>query len=414
MRKLKYTNRDERFREYVSEIERLTQSDYSEGFLERVKSVYDDAEANTVTDKLTGLTLLTGYDYGQLYDWDLYFECIFSAYAGEYRYCRNNLTAFFARQEESGFIKRSFGPYNYGASHPFKPFIAQIMLLYYNGTGDIQFVRENFVRIEKWLDYYYLSYDRDGNGLCCWVNADASGMDNQNSRVLPDGNGEGVDLNCYLYREHSAMAELAKALGDEYSEKVMYFEEKAELIAQRINGLLWDEEDGFYYDRNEATGELVKERGISGLMPLWCGIVPRERAESLISYLENPDEFMTEYPIATLSRASRSYDCGGSQPPSGYCNWNGTTWIVTNYMIFHGLLDYGYDKLAKMIAEKTFELVYVKNDKTREYYNGETGEGYGRNPFYGWSSLGYLMVYEYYMEENPTAKNSKPAALFSF
>lgn len=71
-------------------------------------------------------------------------------------------------------------------------------------------------------------------------------------------------------------------------------------------------------------------------------------------------------------------------------------------MIFHGLLDYGYNDIAKELAYKTFELVYKQNEITREYYNSDTGEGYGRSPFYGWSTLAYFMPLEYELKYNPT------------
>ena len=108
------------------------------------------------------------------------------------------------------------------------------------------------------------------------------------------------------------------------------------------------------------------------------------------------------YPVNTLAQDETEYDQSGAQPPSGHCNWNGTTWIPFNYMVFHGLLNYGYNDVAKELAHKTFDLVYKQNALTREYYNSDTGEGYGRNPFYGWSTLAYFMPLEYELGYDPT------------
>ena len=71
----------------------------------------------------------------------------------------------------------------------------------------------------------------------------------------------------------------------------------------------------------------------------------------------------------------------------------GSVWIPTNYMVFRGLINYGYTDLAQELANKTFELV-VSEEQLREFYNGETGNGQGRMPFWGWSSLGYIMKAE--------------------
>ena len=38
----------------------------------------------------------------------------------------------------------------------------------------------------------------------------------------------------------------------------------------------------------------------------------------------------------------------------------------------------------------------------REFYNGETGSGQGLNPFWGWSTLAYLMPVEYQLKYDPT------------
>jgi hypothetical protein len=61
-------------------------------------------------------------------------------------------------------------------------------------------------------------------------------------------------------------------------------------------------------------------------------------------------------------------------------------------MIYHGLKFYGYNDLATIVAERTKEL--VDKSGNREYYNSETGEGLGMNPFWGWSLLGHFFKLE--------------------
>jgi hypothetical protein len=43
-----------------------------------------------------------------------------------------------------------------------------------------------------------------------------------------------------------------------------------------------------------------------------------------------------------------------------------------------------------------------RNAVTREYYDSQTGQGYGMNPFWGWSSLAYVMPLEYGLHYDPT------------
>jgi hypothetical protein len=83
-------------------------------------------------------------------------------------------------------------------------------------------------------------------------------------------------------------------------------------------------------------------------------------------------------------------------------------------MVFHGLLDYGYTDLAKELARKTFDMAFVRNKITREYYNAETGAGNGLNPFWGWSTLAYFMPFEYELKYDPSAlQNNRLLAISS-
>jgi len=70
-------------------------------------------------------------------------------------------------------------------------------------------------------------------------------------------------------------------------------------------------------------------------------------------------------------------------------------------MLMHGLMQYGYKDIAKKLAYKNFELALIKNEVTREYYNAETGEGKGLDPFWGWSALAYFMPIECELNYNP-------------
>jgi hypothetical protein len=71
-------------------------------------------------------------------------------------------------------------------------------------------------------------------------------------------------------------------------------------------------------------------------------------------------------------------------------------------MVFHGLLRYGYRDAAKELALRTFRMALDLNANTREYYDSDTGKGNGMNPFWGWSSLAYVMPLDYLNGYDPT------------
>jgi len=333
---------------------------------------------------------VTGYAIHELYDWDLYFETLFLSHFGVAVYCRNNVETFLDTQLENGFISRSVVKVR--AGQHFKPFLAQTALLGARQLQDFRWLagERYYPRLKKYLEYWFRC-DGDRNGLCVWDGSDHSGMDNQARRLgyIDVGEYEGVDLNCYLVREMEAMAEIAREIHKD--EDAAFYTACAETLKQKINEVFWDEEDGFYYDRHEKTGKLNKVKSVAGFIPLWVGAAPAERAERLVKeHLLNPNEFWLKYPVATWAKSEPDYH---QEKIGNESTWMGATWIPTNYMVFRGLVRYGYNDIAQQLADKTFELV-ASEVNLREYYNGETGAGQGLSPFWGWSSLGYLMKAE--------------------
>jgi putative isomerase len=171
------------------------------------------------------------------------------------------------------------------------------------------------------------------------------------------------------------------------------YEQHAKNLSDLINKVFWDEKDGFYYDRNEKTGQIVRVKSVAGFTGLWSGVATPDRARRLVyEHLLNEKEFWVKYPVASYSQTEPDYYQGSR---AGECNWRGTAWIPTNYMIFHGLVRYGYTDVAKQLALKTFRLALTENPVTREFYDADTGKGNGMNPFWGWSSLAYVMPLEF-------------------
>jgi hypothetical protein len=48
----------------------------------------------------------------------------------------------------------------------------------------------------------------------------------------------------------------------------------------------------------------------------------------------------------------------------------------------------------------------VANSVTREFYDSDTGKGNGMNPFWGWSSLAYVMPIDFVERYNPMELHS--------
>lgn len=361
----------------------------------RLESVNDDIVTNGIL-KFGDFPdpLETGYVYHQFYDWDLYFENVYLSYNGVPDFCFNNFKAFLSLEKPDGFIQRSFGPKKFGLTQQFKPFLAQLAILGSKQRGNnFEWLRDSYYNgLAKYIDRWF-AYDSDKNGLPVWESSDASGMDNEIRRAGPRGGNfdEGTDLACYLYRELQAMAFIADKLGKAEDHKK--YLARADALAQHVNKILWDDQEGFYFDRNEKTGELNHLKSAAGFLPLWVGIASPEQARRLVTeHLLNTNEFWLKYPVATYSRTEKDFYEGRKRTE---CNWQGPVWIPVNYMIFHGLLRYGFKDAARDLAYRTFSLALDENPVTREYYDSDTGNGNGMNPFWGWSTLAYVMPLEF-------------------
>ncbi len=338
--------------------------------------------------------LITGYAYGEFFDWDLYFENVYLSYYGVSDYDFTNLKLFLDKQQPDGFVARTIGIKYPRPTQMFKPFMAQLVVLGASQNHDnYEWLRANYYhRLQKYIDRWF-AYDHDGNGLPVWNSSDASGMDNQISRSgdLESYRDEGVDLACYLYRELQAMQIISTKLGKTADSKM--YADRADRLAKAINKVFWNEQDGFYYDRDEKTGKTIRIKSVVGFLPMWAGVASPAQARRLVhDHLMNRNEFWLTYPVATYAKSEPDFYEGSR---SGECNWEGPAWIPTNYMIFHGLLQYGYNDAARELALRTLKLAMAANPVTREFYDSDTGKGNGMNPFWGWSSLAYVMPIDF-------------------
>jgi glycogen debranching enzyme len=239
----------------------------------------------------------------------------------------------------------------------------------------------------------WFSYDSDHNGLPVWNSADAAGTDNQWSRAgaLSSFTVEGVDLASYLIRELRAMAVIATALGNKADAAA--FSQHGDEVVKLINTVFWDETQGMYFDRNEKTGQRVTVKSATNFTPLYAGAATPERAKRMIQeHLLNPVEFWLTYPVASYAKTEPDYYQGSYHE----CNWRGSTWAPTNYMIFQGLQAYGYHTEARELARRLFNMAVLKNPVLREYYNAESGDGLGQTRFWGFTALYYGMLLESY------------------
>jgi len=237
---------------------------------------------------------------------------------------------------------------------------------------------------------------------------------------MPPKSVEGPDTNAFMVLEYRALGELCRRMGRSDTE----WEEKASLLQQRIEELLWrDEEDAGYYValRSQQRGAVEVDQVVgfigpdrrprpcqswTGLLPLYAGIPSPQRATRLIRKLINPAGYWGPWGVRTApaddfffhqARRVMVYDERRNQR-SPVSNWSGPIWVLANYYLAQGLARYGESTRARELALKTVHL--LANGLTRQGQLHECYDDLGRGlwpengTFISWNLLALTLLDE--------------------
>ena len=257
-------------------------------------------------------------------------------------------------------------------SNMHKPVLAQhAAMLVKLDNGNAEWLREKFPVLQAFERKYRTEQFHSPTGLYFWKDDLAIGVDNDPATFFRPRNSSGsIFLNCLMYRELLAMAYLSKSL--KLSDSVTkQYEQQADALKAAIQKNCWDERDGYFYsvdlDLRPITNEpgdylgshfvlhknhprdydclIMRIEGWSGFMAMWAGVATPEQAKRMVEErLKNTKTLGAAYGIRSLSKMEKMYGLYASGNPS---NWNGPVWGISNYMVFRGLVKYGFDAEAR-------------------------------------------------------------------
>ena len=256
----------------------------------------------------------------------------------------------------------------------------------------------------------YRNHYKHKTGLYYWKSDFAIGVDNDPCTFYrPKGSSASIYLNTLMYKEMMAAGYICRCL--KLDEVAVLYEQEAEEIKAAIQKYCWDERDGFFYnvDLNLLpidhcswlhSGQprdwdcLIQRIGVwSGFLPMWAGIATKEQAERIVyEHAQNRKTFNAPYGIRSLSKMEKMYNLRATGNPS---NWLGPIWGIVNYMVFKGMVRYGYISEATELAEKTVKL-FAEDIKVtgvfHEYYQPENGAPIMNPGFQNWNYLVMNMI----------------------
>lgn len=384
--------------------------------------------------------IIPGGRFRELYYWDSYWIIDGLLVSEMTETARGMLDNFISIIQRFGFVPTGTRIYYLERSHP--PLLVAMVYNYYKHTEDLDWIEDNIHHLEEeqmyWLekrtrkvnknnveytlatynshslgprpesyreDVQVASYFKDArlqqevyNDLKA---AAESGWDfssrwifdhsdeirtnlsyTQTRRVIP------VDLNAMLFMNFKLLSKLFFAVGK--YQKSIEWHTKAKEWQNAIENILWDENDGIWYDYDLKKSEHRKKFFLSNLTPLWTKTFDRKQGIKFgnlaVKYLMNHKilDFLGGVPVS-LRNSGEQWDFPNAWPPY-------------QAILVHGLENTGSfiaRREAKKLARRwiaTNMRGYRKHDVIYEKYNamrpGKHGSGgeYVVQSGFGWTN----------------------------
>ncbi|MBR0463130.1 MAG: hypothetical protein IJJ23_01930 [Clostridia bacterium] len=349
-----------------------------------------------------------------LFCWDNFFAAYLAAVSG----CRD-LAYFNAREvlregESVGFVPNFAYATGQISADRSQPIVGSAMVReIYRIWREKWFVEEMYPGLLRWNEWFAAHRSAQSGALCwgsdpiepkygnVWEYPDhgvdgrfgaalESGLDNSPmyDDIPFDANAhmlmlEDVGLTGLYINDCRCLIELASLIGREGDIPTL-----RERLARAEAGLegLWDEKNGFYYNRRTDTGEFSRRISPTNFYALFSESVSPERQRRVADeHYYNSEEFYGEWMLPSIARNDPAY------PEQNY--WRGRVWAPLNFLVYLALQNTVLDDVRKDLAAKSktiFMKEWTELHHVHENYNAITGEGCdakNSDKFYHWGAL---------------------------
>jgi hypothetical protein len=340
------------------------------------------------------------------------------------------LRAVLETQYPNGNIPNWRGRSSGSADRSQPPIGAFVVLKLFERLGDLEMLRHAYPYLQRWHNFWTAMGPnglprRDGNddGLLEWGSDTAlvgksvpSWEKNASGRMragwesgqddLPDWDDvpfdpesgtlamNCIDLNSLYALDAWCLAEIASVLARPLD--VERYRGQYQKTKMLVNTTLWDEKEGFYYDRY-WDGRFSVHKAASAFLPLLARIPDEARAQRMLKRLLDPKQFWGDFVLPSISRDDPAFR------PESQQSWRGAVRPVTNYLVYQGLKAYGFDAVASEFARKSAEM-FLRSWRSfglsPEDFDSLTGEA-GGDRYQSGGPLAALMAVEEYLDFTP-------------
>ncbi len=174
----------------------------------------------------------------------------------------------------------------------------------YHVHNEEQYLKEVLSLLSRNVDATLKATDGDGDNLPALSRRAAGELKSQPSFAFFDEAGnppqdvalERPDFAAFVYASCQAVGEGYALLGDRDKERA--YRQKAERIKQAVLGVLWNEEDRFFYSVRARDNVPARGREKSGYYPFSMGLCDgRQPYGEAFGFLADPEELHTPFPF---------------------------------------------------------------------------------------------------------------------
>jgi alpha,alpha-trehalase len=319
--------------------------------------------------------------YKQMWDWDGFFiGCYLASHnKDDAKYLKWWTLNFVNSADAEGYVPgciNTKGPRPIFGKFAMKPFLSQGAYFASLYSGDFEWIRPIYKKLQLVLAYREKTQMDPKYGLFFWDNAVQSGADN--NPVLTNDSTDrsailAVDINTFQLREYISMLFIAEKLGDNESMKL--YKKKAESLKLAIVKYMWFGPERSFFNVRRNNSQAIKRISYSNFVALIQNLAPVNEGKEMIQrYLWNPDHMLTDFGLRSLSKQDKDYNNECMIIP--YSNWQGPLWINANFLYSIALVNYGFQEEAKQLAMKLAPVLL--NDikacgSMHENYDADTG-----------------------------------------
>lgn len=369
-----------------------------------------DAKNDRVVSPVSRLWSIGSGGY-VLFCWDNFFAG-FMASLGNPQLAYSNLREILNEQTADGFVPNfAYATGQVSADRSQPPVGSTMLLETYRVLGETWIIEEMYDDLLRW-NRWFAEHRMNPSGALCWGSEEIpvlygnrwesegvhatygaaleSGLDNSPmyddipfNRETNRLELEDVGLTGLYILDCRSLIELAKIIGREAD-----IPELTTQMEMACGGLetLWDEENGFYYNRRTDTGEFSRRISPTNFYALFSPQVSTERQRRMADeHYYNPEEFYGEWMLPSIARNDPAY------PDQEY--WRGRVWAPLNFLVYLALRETELADVRKDLAEKSKKLFlkeWTEHRHVHENYNSMTGEGCdsgNSDKFYHWGAL---------------------------